>query len=355
MTSDDAASCRAGLDRLATLLADLRFVERAMAHLDTVDTCVTPPAAAGEPAGVLTVVTFRLGSTHPIERAVVVYDDATFEERTIALLGHLAHEAARWARAESDHLLTAARPVLALVPGDTAAVRAALLADREALVLDVDTDLADLRLRLAPWHGLAKDSYLLDFHGPLVDAHRTHTTALVLCAKAVTAIEIAARGAQRSLRHTVDAAVELVDALLLGWQAAQAPPREETREFLTMAARGADLLAFVAMPRPDLARAARLTAQGLRWLEHTVPEPPDVDLPAGVATKHGRLVGAEAEQTATDLAAGVADVVAALDEVLGEVAVASRDHEEIVARATLAPREPDALRPGRFDHAGGPA
>ena len=48
-------------------------------------------------------------------------------------------------------------------------------------------------------------------------------------------------------------------------------------------------------------------------------------------------------------------MVAALDEVLGEVTAASRDHEELVARATLAPREPDALRPGRFDHAGGPA
>ena len=236
--------------------------------------------------------------------------------------------------------------MLALVPDDTAAVRAALLADRQALVLDVDTDLADLRLRLAPWRGLAKTSYLLDFHGPLVDAHRTHTAALVLCAKTVTAIEIAARGAQRSLRHSLEAGVELVDALLRGWQAAQRPPDEEAREFLTMAARGADLLAFVAVPQPEVGRAARLTAQGLRWLASTLPDPPDVDLPSGVATQQGRLVGARAEQTATGLAAGVTDVVAALDEVLGDVGAASRAHEAVVDRATLAPREPDAPTAG---------
>ncbi len=291
MTTEDSALCREALDRLATLLADLRYVEGAMAHLDTVDTRVTPPDLAAGPDGVLTVVTYRIGSTHPIERPVVVYDDATFEERTAPVLAGLAEAASRWARAEVDHLVTAARPVLALVPDDTAAVREELLADRQALVLGVDTDLADLRYRLAPWRGQAKDSYLLDFQGPLVDAHRTHTGAMMLCAKAVTAIGIAARGAQRSLRNTLEAGVLLVDTLLVGWQAAQVPPRAATKEFLTMAAQGADLLAIVAMPKPEVSRGAKMTAQGLRWLERTIPDPPDVDLPAGVTTRHGRLAG----------------------------------------------------------------
>ncbi len=339
------------MGELAALLADLRFVEGAMAHLDTADTRVTPAGPA--PDGVLTVVTFSIGTTHPIERAVTVYDDGTFVERTRPELARLADEAARWARAEVDHLVTAARPVLALVPDDTAAVRAALLADRQALLLDVDTDLADLRLRLAPWRGQAKTSYLLDFHGPLVDAHRTHTTALVLGAKAVAAVEIASRGAQRSLRNTLDAGVGLVDTLLRGWQAAQVPPREATKDVLTMAAQGADLLALVALPKPEVSKAAKVTAQGLRWLESTIPDPPDVDLPAGVTARHGRLAGATAEGTAAGLAAGVADVVAALDEVLSEVGAATRAQEDVVARATLAPREPDALRPGTFDHVGG--
>lgn len=348
--SADAGACRDALDGLRDLVSELRLVEDATAHLDTIDTRTSPPSLAVPPTGVHTVLTFRVGRSRGFDRAVTVVDDGTVADRTAPVLARLADEADRWARAEVDHLVRTARPVLALVPDDTAALRAAILADRQALALGVDTDLADLRIRLAPWRGQAKTSYLLDFHGPLVDAHETHTTALVLCAHAVAAIELASRGAQRSLRNTLEAGAGLVEVLLAGWRAAQVPPRQATREFLTMAATGADVLAFVAMPRPDVAKAARLTAQGLRWLESTIPEPPDVELPAGVTSRRGRLEGAGAEQTAAGLATAVADVVAALVEVLGEIGAVTRGHEDLVARATLAPREPDRLRPGRFDH-----
>lgn len=245
------------LTRLGDLLADLRYVDRALAYLQEQDMSFweTVAARAGIYRG-YSVMVVELGRTVPFRRTYdIPYPPINApwqfgnprEEEIRNHLRSLEEEASRWAAANVVFLWEQIAPYTHSSPtlyehGVVEPLRRGLA----RLEDEVGNDFAKLRYSLSDWKGTAADNFASDFYHPFQDTLDSHKRLLLALAGAVRVAKAVNEVALHSVTAVLEAGCRALYAQLrLRAGQAELERQETQRKALILAASTGSLLATV--------------------------------------------------------------------------------------------------------------
>lgn len=245
------------LTRLGELLADLRYVDRALAYLQEQDMSFweTVAARAGIYRG-YSVMVVELGRTVPFRR---IYDipyppinppwqfGNPTEEEIRGHLRSLEEEASRWAAANVVYLWEQVAPYTHSSPAlYEHGVVEPLRRGHARLEDEVTDDFAKLRHSFSDWKGIAADNFASEFYHPFKHTLDSHKRLLLALAGAVKVAKAVDEVALHSVTAVLDAGCRALETQLrLRAGQAERERQETQRKALILAASTGGLVATV--------------------------------------------------------------------------------------------------------------
>ncbi|MGH3681878.1 MAG: hypothetical protein ACRDT2_16715 [Natronosporangium sp.] len=241
------------LGQVRGLLAELRYIDRALAYLREQRITLGEEFWAGH-------VSFQieLGRTAPFTRWCSVPDPVPLpweglpwhtnakETEVRAQLAELAGEAETWAAAEISSLTERIAPLTEPIADryESRLIRP-LETVHDTLSYEVSSDVGKLAHSLGGWEGAAADSFASHFYHPFGDILRRQRELLTALAAGLAAAKAIVESTQHSLMDVVHQVRDLLHAQLQQRAEDAGPGREAARTAVIISA-GAGVLAAVA-------------------------------------------------------------------------------------------------------------